>query len=570
MTHLSSTVRNADARRALDRAWVIAAVYALFAGAGIVLLAEIVPLTVHPQRLLTPAGIVSFVAFGALSLSAVLVPSLLAPESSRALARALAGAVERRGALCLALVLAAFVAGTLVVAYVVLEAFPNSGDEYAYLFQAWHFARGELWVAAPPLGETFAPYRTWVLDGKWVSQYPPGWPGALALAVLVGLPVWAANALFGGALTASLAARAWPYGDRTVALALALVFALTPFTVYNAASYHSHVFTALCIALLCVACVRYGEGRGQGSGWLALVAAALCLGVIGATRYMTLLLLIPAMLVWVFVENRRTWLRIAAVMALVAAPFLGLLMLYQEAVTGSPFRSTYSVINRPDIFLTAAWKDVVHGSALSLYRVAELAVWVSPILLALYVVAFAVKARNGAIRFYDLIFPTFLVGYVFFPTLGGNRYGPRYYYEGFPLMLATIGTAAPLATAWGWRVWERPVVLHAVLVCVATLVLTHLFLWPTYRAQIAERQDLYRLAAEMRLDKAIVIVKTTPGLGLIAEDLARNGLSVDGPVLYARPDAVPEDLRKAFPDRSVWVYERGSPDEPGRLTPLTP
>ncbi|HYH22852.1 MAG TPA: hypothetical protein VD995_29940 [Azospirillum sp.] len=566
MTHMSSTVRNADARRALDRAWVIAAVYALFAGAGMALLAEVVPLTVHPQRLLTPSGIASFVAFCALSLSAVLAPALLAPESSRALARALARAIEARTGLFIALAVAAALAGSLVVAVVVLEAFPNSGDEYAYLFQAWHFARGELWVAAPPLGETFAPYRTWVLDGKWVSQYPPGWPGALALAVLVGLPVWAANALFGGALAASLAARAWPYGERTVALAVALVFALTPFTVYNAASYHSHVFTALCIALLCVACVRHGEGKGG----LALVAAALCLGVIGATRYMTLLLLIPAMLVWVFVENRRAWLRIAVVMALVAAPFLVLLMLYQDAVTGSPFRSTYSVINRPDIFLTAAWEDVVHGSAISLYRVAELAVWASPILLALYLVAFAVKVRNGALRFYDLIFPTFLVGYVFFPTLGGNRYGPRYYYEAFPLMLATIGTAAPLAAARGRRVWERPVVLHAVLVCVATLALTHLFLWPTYRAQIAERQDLYRLAADMGLDKAIVIVKTTPGLGLIAEDLARNGLSVDGPVLYARPDAAPEDLRKAFPDRSVWVYERGSPDEPGRLTPATP
>ncbi|HEY0836615.1 MAG TPA: hypothetical protein VGE72_22080, partial [Azospirillum sp.] len=354
--------------------------------------------------------------------------------------------------------------------------------------------------------------------------------------------------------------------ERTVAVALALVLALTPFTVYNAASYHSHVFSALAIALLCVACLRYGEGRG----WMALVAAALCLGVIGATRYMTLLLLVPAMLVWVFVENRRTWPRIAVVMALVAAPFLAVLMLYQDAVTGSPLRSTYAVINRPDIFLTAAWKDVVHGGAISLYRVAELAVWVSPVLLALYAVAFAVKARNGAIRFYDLIFPTFLIGYVFFPTLGGNRYGPRYYYEAFPLMLATIGTAAPLVTAWGRRVWERPVVLHALLVCLCTLAMTHPFLWTAYRTQIAERQDLYRLAGEMKLDRAIVIVRTTPGLGLIAEDLARNGLSVDGPVLYARPDAVPEDLRKAFPDRSVWVYERGSPDEPGRLTPAAP
>ncbi|HEY0833809.1 MAG TPA: hypothetical protein VGE72_07865, partial [Azospirillum sp.] len=167
MTHISSTVRNAAARRALDRAWVIAAVYALFAGAGIVLLGEIVPLTVHPQRLLTATGILAFAAFCGLSIGAVLVPALLAPESSRALAWAAARAIEERTAPVIGVIVVASVAGSLAVSVVVLETFPNSGDEYAYLFQAWHFARGELWVEAPPLGATFAPYRTWVVDGKW-------------------------------------------------------------------------------------------------------------------------------------------------------------------------------------------------------------------------------------------------------------------------------------------------------------------------------------------------------------------------------------------------------------------
>jgi hypothetical protein len=53
----------------------------------------------------------------------------------------------------------------------------------------------------------------------------------------------------------------------------------------------------------------------------------------------------------------------------------------------------------------------------------------------------------------------------------------------------------------------------------------------------------------------------------MAEDLARNEPPLDAPVLYARDEATVGELRRRFPDRSVWAYERDDPDGPGRLVP---
>ena len=74
----------------------------------------------------------------------------------------------------------------------------------------------------------------------------------------------------------------------------------------------------------------------------------------------------------------------------------------------------------------------------------------------------------------------------------------------------------------------------------------------------------------MRLENAIVILKGQPDFmhGMHAVDLARNDTTLDAPVLYARAYATPEQLRATFPGRSIWVYTRADPRQPGRLTPV--
>jgi hypothetical protein len=459
----------------------------------------------------------------------------------------------------------AAVIAAVAIAYFVLDGFPNSGDEYAYLFQARQFAHGRLWADAPPLGYTFVPYRTWIVDGKWLSQYPPGWPLALALAIVASVPTWGVSALLAGAGITVFAARSWRFADSSILVVGVALYTLTPFYLLNAGSYHSHALSALLILLLCVCCLRYREDGGV----LTLVAAGALLGLIGLTRYFSLLLLVPALLYWFLVDVRRRRVRSATVIALAGLPFLLLLMGYQYFISGNPFRDTYAVISAPEISLSLAPPHVLHGVVVTVYRLVELGVWASPIVPAIYLVCVAVKLRDRSLAFYDLIFPTFVVGFVFFPTLGVNRYGPRYYFEAFPLMLATILSAAPQAAAWMRQLWNRPLPIHASAASAFYLALALPFALAAYHAQVEKRQEPYRLAADMALSNAIVVIKTSSDAGLIADDLARNDdTTLRAPVLYARPDADITALEQTFPGRAIWIYERDDPARPGRLSLL--
>ena len=54
------------------------------------------------------------------------------------------------------------------------------------------------------LGTDLIPFRTWIFESKWISQYPPGWPMVLATGLLLGLPAWVMNALLGGSFTSRI------------------------------------------------------------------------------------------------------------------------------------------------------------------------------------------------------------------------------------------------------------------------------------------------------------------------------------------------------------------------------
>jgi hypothetical protein len=86
------------------------------------------------------------------------------------------------------------------------------------------------------------------------------------------------------------------------------------------------------------------------------------------------------------------------------------------------------------------------------------------------------------------------------------------------------------------------------------------FTWSAFRHQVHQREEPYRLAANLRLDDAIVVIQVTSGIGIRAEDLARNDTRLQGRVLYARRGSSVADLHRWAPARSVWIY-RGN----GRL-----
>ena len=125
------------------------------------------------------------------------------------------------------IILLSFVA-TLAVVWV-LRVFPNSADEYGYLYEADTFLAGRLWNPLPPHHEFFSFLHIFEKNGKWVSEYPPGWSLILAFGRSLHLPYWIVCPLVGVLFLYTV----WRLAERQTGelggiLALALV-AFSPF-----------------------------------------------------------------------------------------------------------------------------------------------------------------------------------------------------------------------------------------------------------------------------------------------------------------------------------------------------
>jgi hypothetical protein len=103
---------------------------------------------------------------------------------------------------CLAALVAFLV--SIAIGATVLDRFPNSGDEYVYLYQADTMAAGRLSNPAPAEPDAFRFNYIARRDNRLYGTFPPGWPLALALAACLHVPNWAVNP----ALVAPLGPRA--------------------------------------------------------------------------------------------------------------------------------------------------------------------------------------------------------------------------------------------------------------------------------------------------------------------------------------------------------------------------
>jgi hypothetical protein len=456
----------------------------------------------------------------------------------------------------------------LLAAFFILDRFPNSGDEFSYLFEARTLAGFRLWEAAPVLGADLIPFRTWIFGSKWISQYPPGWPMVLSTGLLLGLPAWIVNALLGGGSVAAISALCRRVGDQSATIVAVAFFTLTPFYVMNAASYFPHVFSSLLILFFCLCLLPDGEiVRGH-----KLVAAGAIVGWLAMTRYFDALPLLPSLFFWLVMQRPAAWPRAIGFLTAGFIPFLVLLMIYQNLITGSPFRSTYSVINTPDINLDSLFEPsrAMIGAIVSVHRLAELALWTSPILLIAYGGCVLLKLKDRKLAYYDLIFPSFVLAYVAFADMGGNRYGPRYYFDAFPLLMVTIVSALPSVTARLDRLKNRAMLPLASIACLLYLFGTWPLVLTGFRIQVFSREEPFRLATQAVTGNAIVIQDTSSALGLDPSDLVRNSPSMDAAVLYARSGTDIGALRNAFPERSIWRYSRPDKTQPGQLVRVTP
>ena len=457
-------------------------------------------------------------------------------------------------------------AGCLLAAVVGGVAWPNSGDEYSYIFLADLFTHGRIATEAPPDPLLFANTHVLVHDGWKFSPYPPGWSMLLAPFRAVGMEVLVnpvLTVLLGAALAGILARLGIGPAVRRAAMALVL---LVPFTLFLGGSVYPQTLAATVVAG--IVWLQVADEAAPGRGRKLAVGALF--GVLLMARYDVL-----AVVALAYAMERLTIRRIAALgdgvwVALGLLPFLALHLLYNLALTGNPLiipqvwggmepltvpHFTYGMR-----MLLAFMQDLQLTGELALFGGFPAAV--------LALLGVVVRVRAGTCRFWDFLLPSAIVFYSFFPFAGGHQYGPRYWFWAFPICVVTVVTAL-VDTSGLLRVGSRRVTFEGFAACclicggvtfAGLLMTTHIYLQA--RREVYATVPPMQPATVMVPDRMLVLWPwQAEPVEAFSPDFTRNDPPFTGPVLYVRDDledSVPRACR--LPGRHVYRWM-----EPGRL-----
>ena len=472
-----------------------------------------------------------------------------------------------------ALLIGIGIAGGLAVVWV-LRAFPNSGDEYSYIFMAKTFLAGRLWNPLPPLHDLFAFWHIVFWHEKWVSVYPPGWPLLLAAVMGLRLPPWFAAPLCGGVLLFAMLKLGQKRDGALGGLLATALVALSPFFLFNAGSYFSGISAAMVGLLFCWAALAFLEHPR----WLNAISAGLALGMLGLIRNQNVVLFGLPFAVQFLLQARRRHYRLAPGVILAGLPFLAALLLYNYAI----FKSFLPNINIEDPYVRFGLLPIDewghHLTPLDelmfvAKRMIMLVSWSSLFLVLGYGASFAFLVSQRQLSFLDFIFPAYVIGFMLVPFFGGNQYGPRYYFEAFPLFILTIVSALIRLLRdlrfSRWRSFAISMTAAHFAACLGALAV----IAPFARTLIDQRMDVYDQVRVQHLRNAVVVIHSKTGaisnMSLDQRDLTRNGITIDGEVLYVLD--IPSQLQKLrllFPDRQFYIYERDMSKSKGKLRQL--
>jgi hypothetical protein len=458
-------------------------------------------------------------------------------------------------------------------------------DENTYLNQARIFAKGKLYGEAPPVPEFFEEPYLAHKDGRLFSIYQPGWSLMLTPAVLLGieqtLPPLTATLVL---LAVFFLARRL-YGDG-VARAAVLMMLFSPFFLFHAATYYSHIAELLWISLFALAFVTAREQQKDGY----YLIAGICLAAGFLTRYFDLFFGLPfgILLVWDILRRRqRAWKNVLLfVSPLFAAA--GIAIVYQWILTGDPLLAAHDIYIEQAryIYILSQLQnpyqlygfspDYTFSTALSriLRRWWSLNFWVFPMAL-LFVIPVLLRPKRWDVVFLSGFLCHVLAYMPYFPP-GGWQYGPRYYFAIFGCLAVVMARGMVevfrfCRDRWKVRRVDRALA-HWLVFCLVFNLSFVLLLGAGVRLAARGALDQYRLLEERDVRDGIVLIEMDPDLyahvsykDLIKEEqmrkdypyyLIHNHADYGRRLLFAHSlgeEEVPR-LMAAFPDRRFYVF----------------
>lgn len=465
------------------------------------------------------------------------------------------------GVVGLPLVTAAIVA---VNRFVLLD-FPNSGDEYVYLFQAATLSGGRLWHVPADAASSgiFTTSYVAIETGRMFGTFPFGWPLALALAITAGVPVWLVNPLLGaGTLGLVWLLGTRLYGPRIGVIAAAVV-AVSPFFAFNAASYFSHTF---CGALLLAAAGV--AARDDRRPWWVPVSIGALVGWAVLARYLSGVVgAVPV--VWWLLRPGVSRPRSAALVALGGLPWVVALMAYDTAFTGSPWRLTTTPLT---LSLWFADGVLLRGADILATHLLRHLTWTPPILVVAYVVYLRTgrrEMRKGLLAWLPVLMAAALY---FYRERGGNQYGARFHYEIFPFLVLFVVAHVFRAADYAAMPSRDRVMFGLLAASVAAMPVAFAVHALVERDVIRERMSPYVVASAMGLHEALVLIDGRVGSrrSMGAADLTRNTPALDTAVVYGIDPGPDQRCTEAarLPARTPYLFRWDIARRAGAMTPL--
>ncbi len=456
---------------------------------------------------------------------------------------------------------------------------PHVPDEVVYLRHAQYFAKGLLWLPSPPVPEAFNLDLFLYEPNRWYSPVPIGWPLIAAVGAFLGNP-WLVNPVLAGinVLLASMFLREI-YPRRTARLTILLMCA-SPWHVFMAMNLMTHTWTltaALAAALAVARLRRDPRARwavlgGAGIGMVALVrplegfAVALLLGVWSlAARGRRFRFAPSALLTLVSIAVGASTLPYNAVFTGRAAYFP--IMMYTDRVYGAGTNALGFGPNRGlgwpglDPFPGHGAIDVLVNANQNLFQInIELLGWGCGAALVM-----ALGLLGGRLRRADLLMVAVIAMvagiHSFYWFSGGPDFGARYWYLVLVPCLALAARGVEHVVSVGRKgaadARARVFAGAAALTLVTLLVF---FPWRAadkYYHYRGMRPDIRTMARTEGFGSSLVLVR-----GRRHPDFASaavyNPLDLRAAApIYAwdRGAAVRAELRRAYPDRTVWIVE---------------
>jgi len=240
------------------------------------------------------------------------------------------------------------VTGSALTSSLVFEEIAHLEDEFAYLWQAEIYSRGDLVIDSPEFSSSFLVPFVVDYHGQRFSKYPPGWPAVLSLGFHLGLKSWV-NPLLAGLgvwLTYRLGKHLF---EPRVGLLAALLTFLSPLYLIQSGTYLSHTWSlvlTLIFSLSWFEIVITGKVKSRVISWLGTASAGISLGLLVLTRPLTAIAVALPFgiygLILIFKDNRSRRLRILSV-GITSLMIGALLLVWQKTLTGDYLTNPYTL-----------------------------------------------------------------------------------------------------------------------------------------------------------------------------------------------------------------------------------